>query len=179
MAYREYVKIIFNDGTERVYHDVYVKESSNGFRISDYSDFSNEDFIPYSNLNESECKKANPNEGCFISTAVYHFQNNPEPNLRILKDFRDHTMRNRLFANKMIKLYYNISPPIANYLCTNRTQSEFIKKYFIDNSVLLIQKMNNARNSGKKLSSLIYESSIYLIYSFGLFTSWILFKARR
>lgn len=179
MVYQEYIKLIKKDGSIKEYYNVYIKQTPSGFRISQYENYSGKVFIPFSSLNESACRKANPNAGCFISTAVYQFQSNPELNLRILKDFRDHTMGSKPLTNSMVKLYYRTSPPIADYLRTNRTQSEFIKKHFIDNSVKLIQKMNDAKISGNKFLAWIYESCIYIIYSLGLFTSWVLFKTRR
>jgi hypothetical protein len=177
MGYRAYVKVVFRDGREREYHNVYIKQTGAGFYISKYEDFSDEDFIPATSIDESACRKANP--GCFISTAVYHSSDNPEINLRVLKDFRDHTMLNKPLTNCMVELYYRVSPPIADYLRTNKTQSEFIKRHFIDSSVKLINKMNDAKISGDKFLSWIYESCIYVIYSLGLFTSWVLFKTRR
>ena len=179
MAHRQYVKLIFKDGSVREYHNVYIKETSHGFRISHNQNYSDEDFIPFNSLNNSACRKANPNEGCFISTAVYQFHINPEINLNILKDFRDDTMRTKSLTNKLIDIYYDVSPPIAKYLSTNKNQSEFIKTFFIDTSVNLIQKMNYAKMNGHKFISYFYEMSIYVIYSIGLLTSWILFKISR
>lgn len=179
MGYREYVKIVKNDGSVIEYHNVYILQASNGFRISHDENFSDEDFIPFESLNEAACRKENPNTGCFISTAVYQFQNNPEINLGFLKDFRDNTMRTKSLTNKLIDLYYRISPPIAKHLSSNKIQSEFVKKYFIDSSVKLIIKMNNAEITGNKFLSWIYETGIYVMYSLGILTSWILFKMTR
>lgn len=179
MGYRTYVKVVFKDGRTRTYNNVYINQTSSGFYISDYSDYRNEDFIPMSSIDQSACRKANPDSGCFISTAVYNFSPNPELNLKILRDFRDNTMLNKSLTSKMVELYYHISPPIADYLVENKTQSEFIKKHFIDNSVKLIQKMKNAEILGNKFLSWMYESCVYVIYTSGLFISWILFKIRR
>ena len=179
MGYRAYVKIVKNDGSVIEYHNVYILQTQSGFRISHDANFSDEDFIPFESLNVSACRKENPNAGCFISTAVYQFQNNPEINLGILKEFRDNTMRTKSVTTKLIDLYYRISPPIAEHLSTNKIQSEFVKKYYIDSSVKLIIKMKNAEISGNKFLSLIYETCIYVTYTLGLLTSWILFKITR
>lgn len=179
MAHREYVKLIFNDGSEKEYSNVYIKETAQGFRISHNQNFSDEDFIPFSNLNKSACKKANPNEGCFISTAVYQFHTNSEVNLNILRNFRDNTMRSKSLTNKLIDIYYDVSPPIAKHLSTNKNQSGFIRKFFIETSVNLIEKMNNSKIENHKFVSYIYEMCIYAIYSIGILLSWILYKISR
>lgn len=176
MAYRAHIKIVLKDGTIKEYWDVYIKQSDSGFRISKQENFSNEEFIPMSSINTSACRRENPSEGCFISTAVYQFHDNPEINLRYLRDFRDNTMRSKPLTNKMVELYYRISPPVAEHLCENKKQSDFIKTCFIDSSVKLIQKMDTAKKLDNKYISWIYELLIYITYSFGLFTSWVLSK---
>ena len=84
MGYRTYVKLVYKDGRVREFRDVYIESTTNGFRISQYSDYGNEVFVPYDALDETECRKYNP--GCAIATAVYLSEGNIEK-LNILRNF--------------------------------------------------------------------------------------------
>jgi len=205
MGYRAYVKLVFKDGRIKEYRDVYIKYDTkmNGFRISKYSDFREEEFIPLEALNESECRKANPE--CAIITTVYlsdlcekgmekvavyllslsgkekldilreSLSEKTMEKLEILREFRDNIMRKRKITNIMLSLYYKISPSIAKYLIENKHKSMVARLYFIDPCVELIQKMNLCGDRDR-IKRFFYECCIYYIYISGLIYGWLLWK---
>lgn len=54
------------------------------------------------------------NEGCYIATAVYGSYDASE--VLALRDFRDNTLAKHLLGRIFIKVYYTLSPPVANWL---------------------------------------------------------------
>lgn len=60
--------------------------------------------------------------GCFIATAAYgsYF----EPNVLVLREFRDNVLRRSLLGRLFIACYYKISPPIADLIAPR----EYAKK---------------------------------------------------
>ena len=59
-------------------------------------------------------KTATAKSACYIATAVYGSHDAPE--VLMLRKFRDDILANYFFGRLFIKLYYAISPPIANKL---------------------------------------------------------------
>jgi len=207
MGYRAYVKLVFKDGRIKEYHDVYIKYDTkmNGFRISKYSDFREEEFIPLESLDESKCMKENP--GCAIITTVYlsdlgekgmekvavylslsekekleilreSLSEKTMEKLKILREFRDNIMRKRKITNIMLNLYYKISPSIAKYLIENKHKSMVARLYFIEPCIELIQKMNLCGDRDR-IKRFFYECCIYCIYISGLIYGWLLWKLSR
>ena len=176
MGYRTYVKLVYKDGRVREFREVYIESTTNGFRISQYSDYRNEVFVPYDALNESECRKYNPGI-CAIATAVYLSEGNIEK-LNILRNFRDNTMRKKKITNLMLEIYYRVSPSVAAYIRENEHRREVVSIYFIDPCVKLIQKKNQCENKNKT-KCILYEGCVYFIYVMGLIYSWLSCKIER
>jgi len=52
--------------------------------------------------------------GCFIATAA--FGSPMEPHVQILRDFRDEYLRGHAAGNFMVRLYEDLSPPVARFI---------------------------------------------------------------
>ncbi len=55
--------------------------------------------------------KANRNEGCYIATAVYGGYDQPQ--VLVLRKFRDEVLKKNFFGRIFIKIYYAFSPNMA------------------------------------------------------------------
>lgn len=51
--------------------------------------------------------------GCFIATACYGIDSSQ---VEILRGWRDNTLLKSSFGNRFVDFYYNISPPIADFI---------------------------------------------------------------
>ncbi len=63
--------------------------------------------------------------GCFIATAA--FGSIMERNVQILSDFRDKRLSSNRIGRGIVKLYYKLSPPLANYLYRHPFASAAVK----------------------------------------------------
>lgn len=75
-------------------------------------------------------------EGCYIATAVYGSYDAPE--VMTLRRFRDETLRNSVFGRWFIRVYYRLSPPIADKL-KNATQVNRFVRRILDK---FVEKLN-------------------------------------
>jgi hypothetical protein len=74
--------------------------------------------------------------GCFIATAVYGVDYNPE--LRVLYDFRDRTLAKSFVGRRCVSLYYVLSPPIARCIARSNWLRTRIRTFVLDPIVFLI-----------------------------------------
>ena len=76
----------------------------------------------------SSTKQTTPakKEGCYIATAVYGSYDAPE--VMTLRRFRDETLRNSVLGRWFIRVYYRLSPPIANRLKNATRINRFVRR---------------------------------------------------
>lgn len=84
------------------------------YRIRAYKD---EGFSAYSN--ETYATTEPGKSGCFIATAAYG--STMEPQVQLLRDFRDHFMTGNLLGQAFVSFYYKNSPPLARYIAEHDT----------------------------------------------------------
>lgn len=65
-------------------------------------------------VNEENEKAKNASEGCYIATAVYG--NYDAPEVLVLRNFRDSVLLKSFWGRIFVKIYYFMSPPLANRL---------------------------------------------------------------
>lgn len=79
---------------------------------------------------ESETSNVQTNtkkkEGCYIATAVYGSYNAPQ--VRVLRKYRDEVLKKSILGRAFIKVYYALSPPVADKLKNARRLNRFVRK---------------------------------------------------
>jgi len=73
--------------------------------------------------------KSSDSGGCFIATAVYGSEYADE--VIILKQFRDNWLKQSSFGKLFIKIYYFLSPSIANHLVRHTAIKEIVRRIII------------------------------------------------
>ncbi|GHU93724.1 hypothetical protein FACS1894208_03640 [Clostridia bacterium] len=63
---------------------------------------------------------------CYVATAVYGDYDAPE--VRILRKFRDKTLKRNIFGKLFIRVYYKLSPPLARRLSPDTRAGRGIKR---------------------------------------------------
>lgn len=84
-----------------------------------------------------ETLKKSSKGACYIATAVYGDYEAPE--VKVLRDFRDQVLMKTLIGRLFVKIYYKVSPPIANKLRKKKRVNQFVKK-FLDMFVCYLEK---------------------------------------
>lgn len=74
---------------------------------------------------DSSPSSTSSSEGCYIATAVYGSYDAPE--VMVLRRFRDNVLKKRFWGRIFIKMYYCISPPIAEKLKNANGINQIIK----------------------------------------------------
>lgn len=81
-------------------------------------------------------------EGCFVATAVY----GDSYKLGVLREFRDEFLNPTKLGNILVRVYYRLSPPIANYIKKKEVLKLVIRgflvepSYYISKVLILIKK---------------------------------------
>jgi len=105
---RKIVCISDRDGN----HEVYILDSDGGNPVNLSNDPSDE-WLPAASPVYQE------GGGCFIATAA--FGSYLEPHVKVLTNFRDHYLLTNPLGINLVRFYYYVSPPIANYISKHKT----------------------------------------------------------
>jgi hypothetical protein len=86
---------------------------------------------------ETNDKKKSDKGACFIATAVYGDNNASE--VILLKSYRDEYLLSNIIGRSLIKLYYRISPQIAEFLKENIELLKIVKVFLINPVVRVLE----------------------------------------
>ena len=117
--------------------------------------------LPIENINSDKSNDA----GCFIATAA--FGSLMEPQVKVLRDFRDRFLLGNTVGDRFIRFYYKYSPPVA----------DFIKDHDIIKSIVRLSLLPIVGVSWVALN-IDHESTLALMFFF-IFSFAILVCFRR
>ncbi len=97
-------------------------------------------FFGWTGPEESLDKIADELEGkrCFIATACYHSVLAPE--VELLRRFRDDVLRSSCCGRVSIRIYYHLSPPIAQFLERHELPCRFLRGLFLRPIVITLRR---------------------------------------
>ncbi len=82
-----------------------------------------------------------PSGGCFIATAAYGTATAKQ--LDVLRAFRDDVLLKSTVGSRLVDLYYQVSPPIANFISQHAIVRTLVKEFLIDPIVWVVQTTEN------------------------------------
>jgi hypothetical protein len=78
-----------------------------------------------------------PSGGCFIATAAYGTSTAEQ--LDVLREFRDVVLLNSSVGSRLVRLYYRVSPPIAEFISEHGVVRTLVRELLIDPVVWLVE----------------------------------------
>lgn len=75
--------------------------------------------------------------GCFIATAAYGTSTAEQIN--VLREFRDLVLLNNTVGSKLVTLYYQLSPPVADFIAGNEVLRALTRELLVDPLVWMVQ----------------------------------------
>ena len=78
-----------------------------------------------------------PSGGCFIATAAYGTPTAGQ--LDVLREFRDVVLLNSTLGSRFVDLYYQVSPPIAEFISEHDVVRTLVRELLIDPIVWLVE----------------------------------------
>ncbi|HUU62901.1 MAG TPA: right-handed parallel beta-helix repeat-containing protein [Dehalococcoidia bacterium] len=91
------------------------------------------DYEPYLSERTEECKvcgEGGNGGGCFIATAAYGTEAAAEIN--VLRSFRDEVLLENSLGYQLVELYYQTSPPVADFISENSLLRTIVRELVID-----------------------------------------------
>jgi len=76
--------------------------------------------------------------GCFIATAAYGTDTTEE--IQILREFRDNALLNNKLGAEFVSLYYQFSPPIAEYISRHEVLRTIVREFIVDPVVAIVER---------------------------------------
>ncbi|MFZ2145969.1 MAG: CFI-box-CTERM domain-containing protein [Sedimentisphaerales bacterium] len=82
-----------------------------------------------------------PSTGCFIATAAYGTSTAEQ--LDVLREFRDSVLLESTVGSRLVDLYYQTSPPIADFISENSFVRTLVRELVVDPIVWLVEATGN------------------------------------
>jgi hypothetical protein len=80
---------------------------------------------------------AAPSGGCFIATAAYGTPTAEQ--IDVLREFRDTVLLESITGSRFVALYYQFSPPVADFIAGNELLRTLVREFLIDPIVFVVQ----------------------------------------
>jgi len=87
--------------------------------------------------NPAEPEPAPPSEGCFIATAAYGTSTAEQ--LDVLREFRDGVLLESTMGSRLVDLYYQVSPPIADFISEHNFVRTLVRELLVDPIVWVVE----------------------------------------
>jgi len=78
-----------------------------------------------------------PTGGCFIATAAYGTSTAEQ--IDVLREFRDSVLLESILGSQFVSLYYQVSPPVADFIAGNGPLRILVRELLIDPIVFVVQ----------------------------------------
>jgi hypothetical protein len=82
-----------------------------------------------------------PSGGCFIATAAYGTSTAEQ--LDVLREFRDSVLLESTVGSRLVDLYYQMSPPVADFISENSFVRTLVRELLVDPAVWLVEATGN------------------------------------
>ena len=84
-----------------------------------------------------------PSEGCFIATAAYGTPTAEQ--IDVLREFRDVVLLESTAGSQFVTLYYQLSPPVADFIAGNSFLRTLVRELLIDPIVWVVEATADIR----------------------------------
>jgi parallel beta-helix repeat protein len=82
-----------------------------------------------------------PIEGCFIATAAYGTPSAEQ--IDVLREFRDTVLLESTLGSQFVALYYQLSPPVAEFIAGNELLRTMVRELLVDPIVWVVEATGN------------------------------------
>jgi polyhydroxybutyrate depolymerase len=82
-----------------------------------------------------------PSGGCFIATAAYGTPTAKQ--LDVLREFRDSVLLKSTVGSRLVDLYYQMSPPVADFISENSFVRTLVRELLVDPAVWVVEATGN------------------------------------
>jgi hypothetical protein len=75
--------------------------------------------------------------GCFIATAAYGTETAEQ--IDVLRDFRDQVLLQNSLGSQLVALYYQTSPPLADFIAEREVLRTLVRELLVDPVVWVVK----------------------------------------
>lgn len=159
---KKHVSVVTRDGERSDHGDVFLRHADDAFIVSPDAEFSEAVTDRYSKTELKRVEIGQHHSACFITTATA----GEGPTLDALRGFRDDAMSRTPPGRALVRLYYAVSPPVAETLDRHPdSRTAGIVRWFVDRCANLSRRREESDAAGTRLAlSLV----VTLAYTVGL-----------